>query len=306
MIFSRKIILLILLALPLPSQAALRVIVSLADFIEVAESIGGDLVSVDSLLDGSEDPHFVDAVPAFVSKVAKADVLCAVGLELELGWLPKVLSKSGNAKVQSGGKGFCELSKNVSVLEAQHGPLDRSMGHVHAAGNPHFYLSPSAMIQASKEILNILKVHLPEHTSKLEQNAKNFETQMVLLQKKVQALLSPLLNKQIAQYHKEFSYFFNEYNLKSDLTLEEKPGVPPSAARLVNISKESKAKNVLFAVGASYTPKQFLEKFTELSSITSLRLPSGVEKKGRASSIEKLQLLLAEEFLKASKVSPIK
>jgi zinc/manganese transport system substrate-binding protein len=304
MIF-KKILLVAVASIAISSNAnSLRVLVTLPDFIQVAKEVGGDFVDADSFLDGSEDPHFVDAVPSFISKAAKADIVCAVGLELEIGWLPKVLSKSANAKVQSGGNGFCELGRSVRVVEKLSGNSDRSQGDVHAAGNPHFYLSPTHLVQASKEMLRVFKSLSPENAAIFESNQLLFEKKMTALKSDIEKKLSPLKAKPIKQYHKEFTYFFLEYGLSEAGALEEKPGVPPSAARIAAVAKEAKANGVILALGALHTPLKYLEKFSELSNIPHLKLPSGVQKQSvETNSIEKLQNFIADELLRVTSSS---
>ena len=282
----------------------LRVLVTLPDFIEVAKEVGGDFVTADSFLDGSEDPHFVDAVPSFISKAAKADIVCAVGLELEIAWLPKVLSKSANAKVQPGGSGFCELGRSVHVVEKLSGTADRSQGDVHAGGNPHFYLSPTHLAQASKEVLRVLKGVLPEHSALFEQNQLAFEKRMTALKFEVEKKLTPLKAKPLMQYHKEFTYYLLEYGLIDTGALEEKPGVPPSAARLIFVAKDARAKSVVLAIGALHTPLQYLEKFSEFSQTPHIRVPSGVQKQDISTNyIEKLQNFIEDEMLRVTNSS---
>ncbi len=301
MTFKKKLFLVFLAFSSLYSEASeakIKVLVTLPDFIEIVNEIGADRVEADSFLDGTEDPHFVDAIPSFINKAARADVVCAVGLDLEIGWLPKVLSKSGNAKIQQGGPGFCEVSKNVQVLDKATGAVNRSMGDVHAGGNPHYHLSPTQLIAGSKEILRILKTMSPHNSATFERNAKNFESRMSSLKTTIALKLQLLKSRPLIQFHKEFSYFFDEYGLTSNGAIEEKPGVPPSSARIAQISQEAKSQDVLLAVGALHTPSKHLEKFTEISGIPHIKVSAGVQKFNKdINSIEKLQRHLAEELL---------
>ena len=298
----RNLAFLLLSILCVPSAVAkTKVLVTLPDFIEVVRALGGDTVEVDSLLDGREDPHFVDALPSFVTKASKADVVCSVGLDLEIAWLPKVLAKSGNAKVQSGGSGFCELGRSVNVLEKATSPVDRSMGDVHAAGNPHFYLSPSALIESSREVLRVLTKADPKNAMLFETNAKLFAEKMMALKALIQSKLVPVQSAVLIQYHKEFSYFLSEYGLKSVGSIEEKAGVPPSAARIVAVSSEAKAARVALALGALHSSTAHLLKFTEVSGVKAVKVPAGVQKNDqRFDSIAKVQAALADELLKIS------
>ena len=44
----------------------IKVITTLPDLAEVVRAVGGDKVEVDSLLKGTEDAHFLEAVPTLV------------------------------------------------------------------------------------------------------------------------------------------------------------------------------------------------------------------------------------------------
>lgn len=301
MISKKLFLVLIFFSTGIYSHARVRVLVTLPDFIEVVRAIGGERVEVDSLLDGTEDPHFVDAVPSFISKAAKADMLCAVGLDLEIGWLPKVLSKSANRKIQRGGKGFCELGKSITALEKHTGHVDRSMGDVHAAGNPHFNLSPVKIAESSQEILRVLTEIDPEGAKQFEINSRRFNERMMSLKQEIVSKLIPLKGKALIQFHKEFTYFFEEYRLTGDTAIEEKPGVPPSSARIAQVSNEAKIKKIVLAIGAPHSSTKHLEKFSEISGIPYIKVPSGVQKEDTsADTIWKLQNRLADDLLRAT------
>src|SRR5687767_1480747 len=123
-------------------HAELNVVASLPDFGAIAEAIGGKAVKVTTIARGSEDPHFVDARPSFVRVLNKADLLIEGGAELEVGWLPTLVTAARNAKIQGTGKGHLVLAPYIKLLDVPTAPVDRSMGDVHPTGNPHFWLDP--------------------------------------------------------------------------------------------------------------------------------------------------------------------
>lgn len=281
----------------------IKVVTTLPDLAEVVRTVGGDKVEVDSLLKGSEDSHFLDAVPTYIRLIANSDVVCFMGLDLESGWLPKVLSKSGNAKVQPGGLGYCEMGKAVSVLEKPSGNVDRSMGDVHLYGNPHFNLSPKALSEAAVVVEKTLSETRPEFSEDFKKGLKNFQSQMTSLKESVDKKIKPLQyvsrgRPLVIEYHKEFTYFFNVYGLKSFGSIEDKPGVPPSATRLSDVAKGAKASKVCMAFAALYTPDNQLQKFSEISGIAFKKLPAMVQKNNeKFNTIEKLQNALVESVL---------
>ncbi len=300
-----KFVLSILFTLSSLLQAAdkIKVITSTTDLAWAAQEIGKDFVEVKPLLKGTENPHYVDTIPEFIRLVADAQVVCIIGLELEIGWMPKVLARSGNSQVQQGGKGYCETGKGVTVLEKPAGPVDRSMGDVHPMGNPHFWLSPKSFTEGAGQITEVLVRVDPTHSSEFQNNYKALAKKLEDLQKKNKARLAPLLAKlsgpPLVEYHKEFSYFFNAYGITSFGSIEEKPGVPPSAGRIAEISTSAKAAGVKLAIGGEYAPKNTLEKFSEISGIPSKQLPTSVQPDGKIKDYMALQEDLVDALVKA-------
>src|SRR6476661_2850026 len=124
------------------AAAKINVVGSTEDLAAIAREVGGDRVAVDTIARGYQDPHFVEAKPSFLLKLQKADLLVAVGLQLEIGWLPPLQTQSGNSKIQVGAPGFMEVSNFADVLEVPTGAITRAGGDVHPGGNPHFWLDP--------------------------------------------------------------------------------------------------------------------------------------------------------------------
>src|SRR5690348_1361495 len=140
----RTILALFLLSLVPVGQAtaAVNVVTTTEDLAALTREVGGDKVKVESLARGYQDPHFVEAKPSFILKLHSADLLIVVGRELEIGWLPPLISQSRNAKIQPGGDGYLDASANVRILEIPTGQITRAMGDVHPLGNPHYWLDP--------------------------------------------------------------------------------------------------------------------------------------------------------------------
>jgi zinc/manganese transport system substrate-binding protein len=132
------------LALVAPSQAAarLRVVTTTEGLAALAREVGGDRVEVESLSRGIQDPHFVDPNPILAVKLRRADLLIDNGLDLEIGWLPPLVNQSRNPDIQPTGSRRLIAANFVHVRDVPVGPVDRSMGDLHPAGNPHFISDP--------------------------------------------------------------------------------------------------------------------------------------------------------------------
>jgi zinc/manganese transport system substrate-binding protein len=130
----------VLLAATGNCQAAgkINVITSTQDLASLAAEAGGDHITVDAIAKGYQDPHFVEPKPSFLLKLQKADLLVVVGLQLEIGWLPPLITQSGNSKIQVGNPGYLEMSQFCQILEIPTTQVTRAMGDVHPLGNPHY------------------------------------------------------------------------------------------------------------------------------------------------------------------------
>lgn len=286
------------------SSPKLRVTVTLPEFAEMAQTIGGDAVTVTALLKGIEDPHMIDTTPALVLKLMKSDLVVSAGLGLESAWLNRALSKTGRPAIQRGGPGNVELGGFIEVLERPQGSVDRSHGDVHSEGNPHFNLSPKALAQASLGLEKALSLLRPETKVQFEAGRKKFVAEMDDIEKSTREILKGRAsNRLVLEYHREFVYFFSLYGLTSAGSIEEKPGLSPSAGRLAEVAKSAKSRNVTIALGGTFAPRQHMRRFSELSGIPFAIVPTMVstapsQSEPASNTIRAVQRSIAEAIAK--------
>lgn len=280
-----------------------KIVTTTTDLAWMAQQIAGPDAQVESLLNGSEDPHFVDARPDYIRKVSSADAVCIVGLDLEVGWMPKVLAKSGREQLQPGGKGFCETGNRIEVLEKPTGPVDRSMGDVHPSGNPHFWLSPTALAQASEEVKETLARIDPSHAESYRTRATEFKKQMKELEdagrerfKKAGVVGE---SARFFEYHREFSYFAKSFGLESLGSIEEKPGISPSAGRIASVASKAKANKIKFVLATSHASKRTLSRFEDLSGSKVLSVAVSISKHGEIQDYPALLASIQDAVIKA-------
>lgn len=264
----------------------------------MSEFIGGSEVQASSLLTGFEDPHYIDAVPSHIQRVSRADIVCFIGLDLEVGWLPLVLTRSRNQRVQSGQPGYCELGSKIDVILDYEGQIDRSMGDVHPAGNPHFWLSPPHMIQASQAILEALIDKRPSKAEYFLANQQKLKQDLISFKKEVQEILKGFpQGAKISEYHKEFTYFFKTFGIGNGVPLEEVPGVPPSAGRIARVGLEAKRDTTVMALSTPLHPIRHLERFRDISGLPYLRHPAMMRGSGEFSDYRELLISLASQIM---------
>jgi zinc/manganese transport system substrate-binding protein len=228
----------------LPSYAKLNVVASTPDLGAIAREVGGSRVDVTSLAKGTEDPHFVDAKPSFIRILNQADVLIEGGADLEVGWLPPLVVNARNSKIQLGQPGRIIAAEVIRLLEVPSGPVDRSMGDVHPFGNPHFTMDPINGVLIARLLSERFCLVAPGDCSTFQSNLKQFESRIDGRMPIWQKQMTPLNGVKAISYHKSFSYLAERFKLRIVNTIEPKPGIPPSAAHVLNLVAQMKSESV--------------------------------------------------------------
>jgi ABC-type Zn uptake system ZnuABC Zn-binding protein ZnuA len=234
------------LIIPAPSSAAgpLQVMTATSDIAALAQEIGGDKVTVESIARGYQDPHFVEAKPSFLLKLRKTDLLMVVGLELEIGWLPPLITQSTNPKIQVGGPGYFDASRFAQILEMPTGQVTRAEGDVHPLGNPHYWLDPQNGLRIAKGIQDKLSQMRPSDAAYFAQRYSAFEQHLKQADQKWLAEMKPYAGRKIVTYHRSWPNFAKHFNLNVIGYVEPRPGIPPSPQHTVELIKQMKSDNV--------------------------------------------------------------
>lgn len=226
----------------------LNVVTATEDLASLTREVGGDRVTVAAIGKGYQDPHFIEPKPSFLLLLRKADLLEVVGLELEIGWLPPLLDQSRNAKIRPGSPGYLDVSSGVEILDRPTGTVNRSMGDVHAMGNPHYWLDPANAIRIAIQISRRLSQLRPKDAAYFAARLETFKQRMNEANKRWTAMLAPYRGSKIVTYHNSWPNFVRRYGLNVVGYVEPKPGVPPSPSHtfeLINLMKDQKVKAIL-------------------------------------------------------------
>lgn len=214
------------------ADAKLRVVATTSDLAALAREVGGEFVEADSIAKGYQDPHFVETKPSYLLKLKRADLFVQVGLELEVGWAPSLLTNCRNPKILPGNPGFLDASQGIDVMEKPQGPVDRSLGDVHPLGNPHFWLHPDNGRGIARLIAGRLKELDPANAREFESNLARFEGRLAKKEKEWLGKAAALNGLRVVTYHNSWSYFAGFLGLNVVSFVEPRPGIPPSPAHV--------------------------------------------------------------------------
>ncbi len=232
----------------------IRVVATFPDLADITRQIGKDLVNVDSLAKGVEDPHGVPMKPSFVPRLNRADVLVLTGLDDEHSWLPALLEVAANPKILLGRPGYIDCSAGVPILEAP-ALLDRSEGDLHPKGNPHYLLDPNNAKIAARNIAAGLSRNFPQHQQVFDKNLKAYLTELDGWIVRWAKIAAPLRGVKYVEYHPEWVYFANRFGLKRIGSVELKPGIEPTPNHLVQLARQIKQEKAQVLIYGAQNPR---------------------------------------------------
>ena len=227
-----------------PARAAVNVVAATEDLADLTRQVGGDKVKVEAIAKGYQDPHFVEAKPSFILKLAHAELLVVVGRELEIGWLPPLIQQSRNAKIQVGADGYLDASLSAKILEIPTGQITRAMGDVHPLGNPHYWLDPENGRRVAKAIADKLSRMAPGDSSYFASRYADFDKRLTEAEKRWDAAMAPYRGTKIVTYHRSWPNFAEHFGLDVIGYVEPRPGIPPSPSHTLDLIAEMKRQNV--------------------------------------------------------------
>ena len=273
------------IALPLNAEQ-LRVVTTTSDIAYLAKQVGRDLVVVEHLLPAGADPHFADARPDYIVKLNRADILALIGLDLEIGWLPAVIAQSRNPKIFTGAPGYCDTSVGVAVLDKPAKGADRSMGDIHIYGNPHYWLDPLNAVIMARNLKDAMVRIDPAHKDQYQSNFHDLVERLRQLTKDQLSLATAIKGMQVAVYHNEFTYLANRFGFTIAVSIEEKPGVPPSAAYLQKVIEKMNQENIKLILLSPYSNQRYAQRVAEKTGAKIVVMPISVGSISKVDSYE--------------------
>lgn len=226
---------LVLLLAAMPAAAEIRIAATTANMGMLAETIGGDAVDVTVMAPHDRDAHYLEARPSMMAALRNAQLVVAVGADLEVGWLPAAIDGANNRDVRPGRLGYFEAARHVELL-VEGGAADRARGDVHPAGDPHFYMSPRSMAKAGHALAERLARMDEAGASTFHANAEAFEALVAEHMSRWREAAERTLP--VLSYHGDIAYLARDLGIQLVGTIEPLPGIPPTARHLRELVRQ--------------------------------------------------------------------
>lgn len=235
-------------------KGPLKVVATVPSLASIAQGVGGDGVRVESIALATQDPHFVDARPHLALSLSRADLLLAVGLELEVGWLPVLQTGSRNPRIQTGAEGYMDCSSFVELREVPSTRVDRSMGDVHPGGNPHYLVDPAAGAAIARAVGERLAELDPEGADGYRLRAAEFADRAEQLRRTIVAEAEVVRGAPVVVYHESWVYLVDLLGLDQVAAVEPKPGIPPTPAHVARLIETMQAREARVLIQETFYP----------------------------------------------------
>ncbi len=275
MLRTYLIISLLLLTYPMEGTAKQRIFACEAEWASLAQELAGDVVEIYQATTGKQDVHHIQARPSLLAQARQADLLICTGADLEIGWLPVLLSKTGNSKIQPGQLGHFMAADWVE-LKDQPTRLDRSEGDIHADGNPHIQTNPhniaKVAVALNKRLQQLDSVNATHYQTRYTDFAKRWQTAIQNWEQRAVRLK----NLPVVVYHDGWIYLQDWLLLKKVATLEPIPGIPPTSGHLAEILRILQTQPAKVVIYASYEDTKAAQWLSNKANIPVLELPISV------------------------------
>ncbi len=290
-------------AAPARGSDRLKVVTTLSTYAAIAREIGGERVTVDWIVNGNQDPHFVRPRPSLARKLADADLFVSTGLDLEL-WAPSLVDLSGNSEIRSGQRRYVSAAQGVHLLEVPK-VISRGEGGVHIYGNPHFINDPLAAQVVARNIATGLARIDPQHADYYRKNLARFDAEidrrlygpellrllgaklLHRLSEKPAALWSflesnkykgqPLIDKlggwlrqgrafrgrKAIAYHKGWVYFSRRFGLRIADYVEPRPSIPPTPRHIEQLIERMRNEGIDIILAATFYDQAKVRRVAE-------------------------------------------
>lgn len=281
-----------------PAQAKVEVFACEPEWAALAEEIGGRRIEAFSATTGRQDPHDIQARPSLIARMRQADVAICTGAGLEESWLPLLFRQAANAKLQPWMPNYIEAARFVRMLDVP-ASVDRSHGHVHAAGNPHIQVDPRTFLPVAEALTERLAAVDPAGALVYRERRAAFAERWREAIADWERRAAPLRGSPVLVQHKDWAYLLDWLGMVEVAALEPRPGVAPGPAHLAELLRRVGAARPRMTLVAAYQDDRPARWIAERAGTPVVRLPTTVGGTDEASSLRALFEQIVERLLAA-------
>jgi ABC-type Zn uptake system ZnuABC Zn-binding protein ZnuA len=205
---------------------ALKVVATTTVFADIVRNVGGDRVSVASIIPAGAGPEDYEPKPADAKKLADADLIVSNGVGLD-DFLDRLIVAAGE-----GSAARLVLGNGIPTIK------------VNGEDNPHFWLDPTLVADHYVPSISTALGRLdPAGAATYEANAAAYVAQLRDLDAADKAKIEtiPPANRKLVTFHDAFPYFAAHYGFEVVGVILANVGQEPTASDLAALVGQVKA-----------------------------------------------------------------
>jgi len=253
-----------------PALAEVRVAATTTSMAMLARTVGGEQVSVTTLAPPDRDTHYLQAKPSMIRVLRRADLVVAVGAELEVGWLPAAISNAANPAIRPGQPGYFEAAAQVALMDTG-GTADRARGDFHPVGDPHVNLVSVRMAEVAEALASRLGNLDADHRAAFRERAQAFRDEVEQRMPRWRDAVAEAPG--VVAFHKDIGYLMERLEVPVRGHLEPKPGIPPTASHLRRLIDELKGGEAGVVLRHPFHPREPAHKVADAAGWRTAALP---------------------------------
>lgn len=255
---------------PTPSSGAgepLRVVATTTVLADLVAQVGGDLVTVTSLVPVGGEVHTFDPSPSDAVTTSEAELVVMNGLGLDE-WLRDLAQNAGATDVP-----IVELAEDlqgVKYLEpTEHGNGNDDDDHAVEAANPHLWLNVGYTQKYVEKLLDTLKQVAPDDAAGYDANGAVYLQRLTDLNTWVREQMAtvPEENRRVVSFHEAFPYFAAAYDLEIVDTIIDAPGQDPSAGQIAALIDAIQDEGVAAIFAESQFPSSLTQAISDETAV---------------------------------------
>ena len=283
------------------AQARLNIFACAPEWAAIARVIAPE-ANIFSATHARQDPHDIEARPALISALRRADLAICTGASLEAGWLPMLQRRAANSRVLNGASGLLFATQDLPLLTDAHHHASRDTGHLHAEGNPHIQLDPRRLIEVARRVTDRLSALDPASARTYGERFERWRADWQTKIENWQRAARPLFGQAVIAEHSSFAYLFEWLELYQSADLEPVPGAPPSPSHLQALLQSARNDPPMAVIQTLYQDTQAGQWLSQRLGVPLLVLPSTVTSEGDTSRLEGLFDHLVRTLLEAHRL----
>ena len=283
-----------------PAYARLNVFTCEPEWKSLVDELGKEQLKSYAATTAYQDPHHIEARPSLIAKIRRADLVICSGADLEIGWLPVLMRQAGNDRILPGKPGYFAAASFIKRLEIPTS-VDRSLGDMHALGNPHVHLDPRRITiiarALSARLIELDQANRPAYQKHADDFLQRWQTAI----QKWQQQARPLQGMHVISHHKDWVYLFDWLGITLADTLEPKPGLPTTSGHLVELKNKIAQRSVAAIIHTPYQNPRAAQRLGQISSVPVIELPYTIGGDDKAQDLFGLFNVTIHKLLSVSK-----